>query len=86
MEPQKDYQVYVLQNSEGRFYIGLSEDVMNRLVQHNSGISKWTRSRGPWALVWTSDQMSLREARKLENQLKGHKGGNGFYSMTGLVR
>ena len=26
------------------------------------------------------------EAGKLENQLKRHKGGNGFYSLTGLPR
>ena len=28
------YQVYVIQNSEGRFYIGLSENVETRLIQH----------------------------------------------------
>jgi hypothetical protein len=39
----KSYQVYVLQNSAGRFYIGLSEDVGIRVQQHNDGISKWTR-------------------------------------------
>src|SRR5215475_4338244 len=53
------YQVYVLQNAHGRFYIGLSEDVHARLAGHNGGVSKWTRSRGPWTLVWRSDQLSL---------------------------
>ncbi len=80
------YQVYVVQNAEGRLYIGLSEDVSRRLVDHNSGISKWTKHRGPWSLVWTSEAMSLREARKLENLLKRQKGGDGFYQMTGLRR
>src|SRR5690348_16431458 len=78
------YQVYVLQNLDGKFYIGLSEDVVHRVAQHNSGVSKWTRSRGPWSLVWTSGMMKLTEARKLENQLKAHKGGNGFYRAAGL--
>ena len=82
---EKKYQVYVLQNRERRFYIGLSEDVQARLEQHNQGTSKWTRSRGPWNVVWTSSQMTLSEARKLENLLKRQKGGSGFYRLTGLT-
>jgi putative endonuclease len=80
------YQVYVLQNSEGRFYIGVSEDVTVRLGQHNDGTSKWTRPRGPWTLVWTSQKLTLSDARKLENRLKAQKGGAGFKAMTGLER
>jgi putative endonuclease len=79
-----NYQVYVIQNAEGRFYIGLSENVANRLDQHNHGISKWTRYRGPWTLVWTSEPQSLSDARKLENHLKAQKGGFGFRAIIGL--
>jgi len=80
------YQVYVLRNLSGKFYIGLSENVAVRLAQHNSGISKWTKVRGPWTLVWSSALLSLSEARKLENLLKRQKGGDGFYKRTGLTR
>jgi putative endonuclease len=80
------YQVYVLQNPAGKFYVGLSENVALRLAQHNSGISKWTKSRGPWALVWSSDFLNLSEAHILEKFLKRQKGGDGFYTRTGLVR
>lgn len=79
------YQVYVLQNSTGRFYTGVSEDVAHRLAQHNSGVSKWTAKFRPWRLVWTSAQMSLSPARRLENLLKKQKGGRGFYRITGLT-
>jgi len=79
-----EYRVYVIENSECRRYIGLSEDVEHRLEDHNSGISKWTRYRGPWTLIWTSEAMSLSDARKLENKLKRQKGGSGFYAITGL--
>jgi putative endonuclease len=78
------YQVYVIRNDAGRFYIGLSENVTVRLQQHNSGISQWTRHRGPWSLVWTSEPLSLSDARKLENRLKAQKGGAGFWALTGL--
>jgi len=80
------YQVFVVQNDEGRFYIGFSEDVSRCLEDHNTGVSKWTKYRGPWRLVWTSGTMPLGEARKLENLLKRQKGGDGFYRMTGARR
>jgi putative endonuclease len=81
----KTYQVYVLENLTGQFYIGLSENPAARLEQHNTGISRWTRHRGPWALVWQSNRLSLSDARKLENKLKRQKGGHGFYQLTGLI-
>ena len=72
------YRVYVLQNEAGRFYIGLSDDVDRRLEQHHQGVSKWTKTRGPWRLVWQSEDLSLSDARKLENHLKRQKGRSRF--------
>jgi len=80
------YFVYVLRNPAGLHYIGLSEDPLRRLEQHNSGNSRWTRNRGPWVIIWTRGGMTLAEARKLENELKKQKGGDGFYQLTGLER
>jgi putative endonuclease len=78
------YRVYIIKNPNGRHYIGLSEDPSCRLQQHNEGVSKWTKDKGPWHLIWTSEAMSLSDARKLENLLKRQKGGSGFYRITGL--
>jgi putative endonuclease len=80
------YRVYVLQNAEGRFYVGLSDDVPRRINQHNSGVSRWTRGKGPWKLAWESEWINLSDARKLEKELKRQKGGGGFYRLTGLSR
>jgi putative endonuclease len=80
------YRVYVIQNSVGKFYIGLSDDVGRRFEEHNSGQSRWTRGRGPWTIVWQSDELSLSEARKLENRLKRQKGGHGLFHLTGVQR
>ena len=80
------FRVYVLQNNEGKFYIGLSEDVAGRLQQHNSGESEWTRGRGLWMIAWQSEGLSLSNARRLENRLKRQGRGKGFYSITGLQR
>ncbi len=79
-----EYRVYVIQNPNGTFYIGLSEDVARRLTQHNDGLSKWTKGKGPWILVWTSEAMSSTNARKLKNLLKKQKSGSGFYRLTNL--
>ena len=80
------YRVYVIQNREEKFYIGLSDDVGRRITQHNVGDSRWTRGKGPWTLLWQSSEMNLADARRLEVLLKRQKGGDGFYRMTGLSR
>ena len=78
------YRVYVLQNPRGSFYIGFTENVAIRIQQHNSGLTRSTRSKGPWKLAWQSDALALADARRLELDLKRQKGGNGFYQKTGL--
>ena len=78
------YRVYVIQNPLGTSYVGVSENVELRVVQHNEGLSKWTKGKGPWSLRWTSEAMSLSDARKLENKLKRQGRGSKFYTITGL--
>src|SRR6266478_1735273 len=78
------YRVYVLQNHGGRFYVGLTDDVPRRVREHNNGQSRWTKARGPWCVVWQSQELTLTEARKLENRLKRQGRGKGFYAITGL--
>ena len=77
--------VYVIQNSAGRFYIGMTTDLEQRLIDHNTGISKWTKYGGPWKLVWNQACESISDARKLENNLKRQGRGRGFYRMIGLT-
>ena len=83
---QTFYYIYVLRNIARKHYIGVTEDLQRRLIQHNFGVSTWTRSRGPWEMVWNSPPLSLSQARKLEIFLKKQKGGIGFYNYTGLPR
>lgn len=76
------YRVYLIENSVGRRYIGLSDDVERRILDHNDGTSKWTRFRGPWTLVWISHpQPHLGSCRKLETLLKRQKGGRGLHPL-----
>jgi predicted GIY-YIG superfamily endonuclease len=80
------YRVYVIQDPRAGFYIGFSENIDIRVQQHNAGMSRSTRGRGPWRIVWQSELLTSSAARELELELKKQKGGNGFYKLTGLQR
>ena len=75
------FQVYVIRNDEGRQYIGVTDDIARRLDQHNQGVSRWTRGKGPWTSEWQSTPRSLGDARALENLLKRQKGGAGLRTL-----
>ena len=79
------YQVYILNNTKGQKYIGLTQNLQTRVLQHNSGLSRWTKGKGPWSIIWASAAMSLSDARKLENKLKRQKGGLGIATLTDLI-
>ena len=79
------YQVYILNNTKGQKYIGLTQNLQTRVLQHNSGLSRWTKGKGPWSIIWASAAMSLSDARKLENKLKRQKGGLGITTLTDLI-
>jgi putative endonuclease len=79
------YVVYVLWGETGqRFYIGVTENLYQRLAQHNQGLSRWTARYRPWLVVFEQTCADYTAARRLENELKRQKGGNGFYALTGL--
>jgi len=66
---------YILECSDGSFYVGVSEDPQRRLAEHNAGKgSDWTAERRPVKLVWAEEHPTLASARRREIQLKrwGH--------------
>ncbi len=84
-EQQRACHVYVLYSTRTRrFYIGTTDELAKRLQQHNEGVSRWTRGRGPWELVWSQAFPDRTAARRFERLLKRQKGATGFYSLTGL--
>ena len=65
---------YILQSViSHRYYIGSTEDLKNRLLLHNKGMVKSTKSNRPWRLVYSESFSTLREARKRELQVKKWK-------------
>lgn len=64
------YFVYVLQNADGRRYVGQTADPVRRLAEHNHGRVTWTKSRGPWVMVahtvFATRLQAIREERRLK--------------------
>ena len=68
------YFLYILQSeSTGRFYIGQTQDVPERLTYHNANYSKSLKNRGPWKLVYTEPYKTRSEVVLRERQLKSWK-------------
>jgi len=68
--------VYILQNPAGHFYIGHSENPSQRLQSHNDTgptHGKFTRTNGPWELVWSEAHSARAAAMARERQIKAMK-------------
>ena len=69
------YFVYVLQSQPtGHFYTGSTSNLEQRIVQHNSGVTRSTKNRGPWQLVYSEPWSSRSEAIRREKFLKSGRG------------
>jgi len=69
------YTVYVLlSKSTGRFYTGQTSDLPRRLLEHQSGLARYTRNRGPWELVFSEEYATRAEAMTRERFFKSGKG------------
>lgn len=67
----RQWVVYLIRCSDESLYCGITNDLKNRLVAHNSGRgAKYTRSRTPVELVGASSEMTKSDALKLEYRVK----------------
>ena len=76
------YYVYILQSQfDNSFYIGYSQDVNKRLLQHNNGESKYTAGKRPWQLVYFETYHSKTDALKREKFLKRQRNKSFYESL-----
>ena len=69
------YYVYIIRSRKNRDrYKGSTDDLKNRLGEHNSGKVKSTKSGTPWKLEYYEAFTSKKLARKEELFLKTGKG------------
>ncbi len=63
--------VYILKGT--RYYVGSTDDLDRRLIQHRDGHTHTTRRIGDWNLVKFFPCGTIQEARKLEAKIKRSK-------------
>lgn len=65
------FYVYLLKSlKDGKLYIGYTNDLKRRLLQHNEGLTRSTKSRRPFVLVYYEAYRSEADARHREQNLK----------------
>ena len=65
--------LYIIQNSKGKFYVGHTDYLEQRLHFHNTGQSHYTAGKGPRTLVYSEQFGTRSEAMARERQIKRWK-------------
>ena len=67
--------VYVIKSiSYDTRYVGVTANLLKRILEHNSGKCRYTKGRTPWRIIYTEKYNTLSEARKREIFLKSGQG------------
>ena len=65
------FYVYIIESQlDGTYYKGSSEEPARRLIEHNEGMSQYTKAKVPWKLVYVEELPSKREMLIREKKLK----------------
>lgn len=69
------YYAYILKSKkDSSYYYGHTDDLKKRVLEHNSGYSKYTSSKRPYMLVWYGAFLSKEKAIYFEKYLKSSSG------------
>jgi len=66
------YYAYILKSEHtGKYYIGSTSNLEDRLKRHNEGRSKYTKSGIPWELLYSEQHLNRSSAirREKTNQM-----------------
>lgn len=65
---------YILRSlKNGTHYVGHTDDLHRRVSEHNNGLSRYTRHRGPWVLVYMREFKTRADAMEWERKVKARK-------------
>ena len=68
-----EYYTYILECADGTFYIGMTKNIANRILQHNGTIgggAKYTRNKRPVILRYYEKLSTFKAAAQRELNLK----------------
>ena len=64
--------VYLVECSDGSFYVGSTHDIERRVSEHNEGVgAAYTRRRRPVILRWSEHYDRVEDAYAAEKRLQG---------------
>jgi len=70
-----NYSYVLLSEQDGRFYIGSTRDLRERLHRHNAGNVRSTAYRRPLRLIYYEACLSVDDAFRRKRYLKSGRGG-----------
>ena len=66
-----EWHLYVVECSDGSYYVGIAKDVERRLAAHNSGRgARYTSTRRPVRLLYTEKCPDIGSALRREREVK----------------
>jgi len=67
--------VYLLQSElSDDLYIGYTNNIKRRLMEHNSGLNFSTKHNKPWELIFFEGYLNEQDAKRREKYLKTNQG------------
>ncbi|MEK7138844.1 MAG: GIY-YIG nuclease family protein [Patescibacteria group bacterium] len=70
------YYVYILQSQKDKsYYTGFTENLEQRIKEHNQRLADYSKSKAPFALIWCGGFKDKKKAMDFEKYLKQ---GSGF--------
>ena len=65
------FYTYIIESQcNGKWYYGHTENIERRVKDHNEGLNKSTKNRGPWLLIFARSFETKIEANRFELKLK----------------
>ena len=81
------FQTYILRSkSSGRFYVGSTQNLNKRILEHNNNRTPSIKNRGPWDLFYCETYTTRSEAVRRERQIKSMKSRAYIQSLAGASR
>jgi len=68
------YTYIIKSEKDGKLYTGSTKDLRKRLMQHNKGLSTYTKGRGPFKIIYYEACLVEDKARSRELFLKSGMG------------
>jgi putative endonuclease len=65
--------VYILKTKSGKYYVGSTGDLEERMKHHMGGYTPSTKSLGVQSLLFSQEYKTLTEARTVEKRIKNLK-------------